>query len=69
METSIVDKSKNVIDKYDAKDKSQLELYLKISELNKRLIESGLSKSRGYNILTTEEIYSQNLTSNFAQIF
>ena len=69
METSIVTQSKNILDEHVAKDQSQLELYLKISELNKSLVDSGLSKSRGYNLLTTEEIYSQSLTANFSQTF
>lgn len=69
MENSIIDQSKNLIDNHVAKDMSQLDLYLKISELNKSLIENGLSKPRGYNLLTTEEIYSQCLTMNFSQTF
>lgn len=69
MENSIVEQSENLLDKHVAEDKSQLELYLRISELNKSLIASGLSKPRGYNLLTTEEIYSQSLTANFSQTF
>lgn len=67
MENSIVDKSKDVIDSYDTNDKSQFDMYLRILERNKVLIENGLSKSRGYNILTTEEIYNQCKTINFSQ--
>lgn len=67
MENSIVDKSKNLVDSHTANDKSQFDRYLSISERNRNLIECGLSKSRGYSILTTEEIYCQPTTIGFTQ--
>lgn len=67
MENSIVDRSNDIIDSHDINDNSQFDMYLRILERNKVLIKNGLSKSRGYNILTTEEIYNQSKTINFSQ--
>lgn len=69
MEKSIIEKSKELMEKHVVKDATQIEMYLKISDLNKKLIENGLSKQRGYNLLTTEEICSQSLTVSFTQTF
>lgn len=68
MENSIIEKSKELIDNYVITDISQLEAFLDISKKNKRLVENGLSKERGYNLLTTEEIYNQIQAANFSQI-
>jgi hypothetical protein len=69
MEKSIIEKSKELMENHIAQDVTQLEMYLKMSALNKKLIENGLSKQRGYNLLTTEEICSQSLTVNYTQTF
>ena len=66
MEKSILEQAENILDIYKVKDCSQLETFLEISELNRKLEKSGLSNPRGYNILTTEEIYNQK-NVNFSQ--
>lgn len=58
MENKIADKLETLI-----RDNSQLNAFIKANEEYQKLINEGLATKRGFNIMTTEEIY--NPTSHF----
>ncbi len=57
----------SLIDNYTIKDTNRISSFERIAELNHTLISRGLSKPRGFNLLTTEEIYNRVTTASFVQ--
>lgn len=48
-------------------DNTQINNFIKASEEYQRLLKDGLTKKRGFNILTTEEIYNPILKQLYIQ--
>jgi|WetSurMetagenome_2_1015567.scaffolds.fasta_scaffold543242_2 hypothetical protein len=48
-------------------DNSQINSFLKANEEYQKLIQEGLTVKRGFNIMTSEEIYNSSLNYQFNQ--
>ena len=61
--------SEQIVDLIKSKspDNDQLNEFTKACEEYQKLIQDGLTMKRGYNIMTTEEIYNPALNSSFSQ--
>jgi len=62
MKNNIADKIENLI-KTKLPDNTQINDFIKANEEYQKLIKEGLASKRGFNIMTTEEIY--NPVSNY----
>jgi hypothetical protein len=56
MKENIADKVETLI-KNNTPDNEQIVSFIKADEEYQKLIQEGLTSKRGYNLLTTEEIY------------
>ena len=66
MEENISQKAEDLI-KSKSPEAAQLKEFIRANEEYQKLIEEGLAMKRGYNIMTTEEIYNPALNSSYSQ--
>lgn len=68
MENSITNEMENLI-KTGAPENAQINNFIKADEEYQKLLKEGLTTKRGFNILTTEEIYRLSSSSSYNQSF
>ena len=66
MEKNISDKVENLI-QTKSPDDAQINNFIKANEEYEKLIQDGLTVKRGFNIMTTEEIYNPALNGSSYQ--
>jgi hypothetical protein len=66
MEKNISEKVEDLI-KTKSPDNAQLNEFKRANEEYQKLIQEGLTMKRGFNILTTEEIYNPALNCSHSQ--
>ncbi|MFA5816205.1 MAG: hypothetical protein WC865_11345 [Bacteroidales bacterium] len=66
MEKNISEKVEDLI-KTNSPDNAQLNEFIRANEEYQKLIQEGLTMKRGFNILTTEEIYNPALNCSHSQ--
>ncbi len=66
MEKKISEKVENLLQK-KAPDEAQINNFIKANEGYEKLIQDGLAIKRGFNLLTTQEIYNPALNGSSYQ--
>jgi len=66
MEKNIADKLETLI-RDKSPENSQINAFIKANEEYQKLIDEGLATKRGFNIMTTEEIYNPTLHFTYTQ--
>lgn len=66
MEKNISEKVEDLI-KTKSPDNAQLNEFIRANEEYQKLIQEGLTMKRGFNIMTTEEIYNPALNCSYSQ--
>ena len=66
MESQIIEEILNVVGTNPPAD-SDLNTFIKADEEYKQLIKEGLTTKRGFNIMTTGEIYSSAVSNIYSQ--
>jgi hypothetical protein len=66
MEENITDKIENLI-KTKFPDNVQINYFIRANEEYQKLLQDGLTTKRGFNILTTEEIYNSTPNCSYNQ--
>ena len=66
MEKNISEKVEDLIQK-KSPENAQINDFIRANEEYEKLIQDGLTTKRGYNIMTTEEIYNPALNFSYSQ--
>lgn len=66
MKENIAEKVEDLI-KSNTPDNAQINGFIKANEEYEKLVQEGLTNKRGFNIMTTDEIYNPSLNSSFSQ--
>jgi len=66
MKKNISEKVEDLI-KTKAPDNAQINEFIRANEEYQKLIQEGLTIKRGFNIMTTEEIYNPALNCSYSQ--
>jgi hypothetical protein len=68
MENNIVDKIENLIES-NVPDNAQINDFIRVTEEYQKLVNEGLTIKRGFNLMTTEEIYNDSSNYSLNQTF
>ncbi|MCX6251613.1 MAG: hypothetical protein NTX61_12780 [Bacteroidetes bacterium] len=66
MKKNISEKVEDLL-KTKISDNAQINQFIRANEEYEKLIHDGLTIKRGYNIMTTEEIYNPGLNCSYSQ--
>lgn len=66
MENNISNKVENLL-KTNSKDDALINSYIEASKEFEKLVQEGLTSKRGFNLMTTEEIYNPTLNCSYSQ--